>query len=148
MRNAADVAGGKPIAVWSQSISAVNAINSLVAFYDIHGRKWEMPFFYPASDNYNLLLIITFYELLCSRTIWILIRFLRIKFIELTHSTKLFQLHKYISRSYYKFILFTICESLNSDSICTFLKFYVWQWQILTLLEYDSEQRYLMDGPR
>jgi hypothetical protein len=30
---------GKPIAVWSQSISSVSAINSLVAVYDIYGRK-------------------------------------------------------------------------------------------------------------
>jgi hypothetical protein len=34
MRNNADVIGGKPIAV-SLSILGVNAINSLVAFYDI-----------------------------------------------------------------------------------------------------------------
>jgi hypothetical protein len=32
----ADVSSGKPIAVWSQSVSGVNAINPLVAFYDIH----------------------------------------------------------------------------------------------------------------
>jgi hypothetical protein len=35
IRNTADVAGGEPIAVWSQSISGVSAINTLVAFYDI-----------------------------------------------------------------------------------------------------------------
>jgi hypothetical protein len=45
MRNTADVTV-KPIAVWSQSISGVNAINTLVAFYDIHGRKREVLFFY------------------------------------------------------------------------------------------------------
>jgi hypothetical protein len=39
MSNTADVTNGKPIAVWSQSILAVNTINLLVAFYDIHGRK-------------------------------------------------------------------------------------------------------------
>jgi hypothetical protein len=39
MRNTADVTGGKPIAVRSQSISGVNAINLLVVFYDMHGRK-------------------------------------------------------------------------------------------------------------
>jgi hypothetical protein len=33
------VTGGKPIAVLLQSISGVSAINPLVAFYDIHGRK-------------------------------------------------------------------------------------------------------------
>jgi hypothetical protein len=32
MSNTADVTGGKPIAVWSQFISGVNAINALVAF--------------------------------------------------------------------------------------------------------------------
>jgi hypothetical protein len=37
MRNTADVTGGKPIAVLLQSISGVNAINPLVAFYDIPG---------------------------------------------------------------------------------------------------------------
>jgi hypothetical protein len=36
MRNLADVTGGKPIAVQSQSISDVSAVNSLVAFYEIH----------------------------------------------------------------------------------------------------------------
>jgi hypothetical protein len=38
----ADVTGGKPIAVRSQSISGVNAINPLVAFYDIHGKKRDV----------------------------------------------------------------------------------------------------------
>jgi hypothetical protein len=33
------VTGGKAIAVLLQSISGVSAINPLVAFYDIHGRK-------------------------------------------------------------------------------------------------------------
>jgi hypothetical protein len=41
MRNIADVPSVKPVAVWSQSISGVSASNSLVAFYDIHGRKGE-----------------------------------------------------------------------------------------------------------
>jgi hypothetical protein len=45
MRNTADVIGGKPIAVSSQSISDVSAINSLVVFYDIHGGKREVLFF-------------------------------------------------------------------------------------------------------
>jgi hypothetical protein len=39
VRNTADVTGGKPIAVFSQSMSGVNAINPIVALYDIHGRK-------------------------------------------------------------------------------------------------------------
>jgi hypothetical protein len=38
MRNTADVTGDKPIALL-QSISGVSAINSLVAFYEIHGGK-------------------------------------------------------------------------------------------------------------
>jgi hypothetical protein len=45
MSTTADVTGGKPIAVWSQSISGVNAINLLVVFYDIQGRKREVLFF-------------------------------------------------------------------------------------------------------
>jgi hypothetical protein len=45
MRNTADVKG-KPIAVLLQSISGVNAINPFVAFYDIHGGKREVLFFY------------------------------------------------------------------------------------------------------
>jgi hypothetical protein len=40
-RNTADVTGGKPIAILSQSISGVSAV-SLVAFYDIYGRKREV----------------------------------------------------------------------------------------------------------
>jgi hypothetical protein len=39
LSNTTDVIGGKPITVWSQSISGVNDINLIVAFYDIHGRK-------------------------------------------------------------------------------------------------------------
>jgi hypothetical protein len=45
MRKTAGVTGGKPIAVLLQSISDVNAINPLVAFYDIHERKGEVIFF-------------------------------------------------------------------------------------------------------
>jgi hypothetical protein len=51
MRNTADVTGGKPIAVLLQSISGVYAINRLVAFYDIHGGKREMLFFYFVPDT-------------------------------------------------------------------------------------------------
>jgi hypothetical protein len=51
MRNTIDVPGGKPIAVWSYSISGVSAINSLVAFYDIHGRKEELLFFCSVPDT-------------------------------------------------------------------------------------------------
>jgi hypothetical protein len=51
MRNTADVTGGKPIAVLLQSISGVRAINPLVAFYDIHGGKREVLFFYFVPDT-------------------------------------------------------------------------------------------------
>jgi hypothetical protein len=51
MRNTADITGGKPIAVCSQSISVVRAINPLVAFYDIHGRKGEVLFFCSIPDT-------------------------------------------------------------------------------------------------
>jgi hypothetical protein len=50
MRNTADVTGGKPI-VLLQSISGVGAINPLVAFYDIHGGKREVLFFYSVTDT-------------------------------------------------------------------------------------------------
>jgi hypothetical protein len=45
------VTGGKPIAVVVQSISGVSAINPLVAFYDIHGGKREVLFFYFILDT-------------------------------------------------------------------------------------------------
>jgi hypothetical protein len=62
------VTGGKPIAVLLQSISGVRAINPLVAFYDIHGGKREVLFFYFAffsmllrqctiKDNLNAMIL-------------------------------------------------------------------------------------------
>jgi hypothetical protein len=51
MRNTVDVIGGKPIAVLLQLISGVSAINPLVAFYDIHGGKREVLFFYFVPDT-------------------------------------------------------------------------------------------------
>jgi hypothetical protein len=51
MKNTADVTGGKPIAVFLQSISGGCAINPLVAFYDIHGGKREVLFFYFVPDT-------------------------------------------------------------------------------------------------
>jgi hypothetical protein len=51
MSSTVDVTGGKPVAVWSQSISGVNAINPLVAFYDIYGRKREVLLFYFVLDT-------------------------------------------------------------------------------------------------
>jgi hypothetical protein len=58
MRNTADAIGDKPIAVLlqSQSISGVSA-NPLVAFYDIHGGKREVLFFYFVPDTTQNLLI-------------------------------------------------------------------------------------------
>jgi hypothetical protein len=50
MRDTADVTGGKPIAVLLQSILGVSAINPLAAFYDIHGGKREVLFFYFVPD--------------------------------------------------------------------------------------------------
>jgi hypothetical protein len=44
------VTGGKPFAVLLQSISGVSAI-PLVAFYDIHGGKREVIFFYLVPDT-------------------------------------------------------------------------------------------------
>jgi hypothetical protein len=52
MRNTADLTGGKPIAVLLQPISGVSAINPLVVvFYDIHGGKREVLFFYFVPDT-------------------------------------------------------------------------------------------------
>jgi hypothetical protein len=51
MKNAADVTGGKPIAILLQSISGVSAINPSVAFYDIHGGKREVLVFYFIPDT-------------------------------------------------------------------------------------------------
>jgi hypothetical protein len=53
MRNNADVTGGKPIAVFLQSISGVSAIDPLVAFYDIHGGKREVLFFHLSRTPYE-----------------------------------------------------------------------------------------------
>jgi hypothetical protein len=51
MSNTADVTGGKPIAVLLQFTSGVSAINPSVAFYDIHGGKREVLFFYFVPDT-------------------------------------------------------------------------------------------------
>jgi hypothetical protein len=51
MKNTADVTGGKPSAVFLQCISGVSAIDPLVAFYDIHGGKREVLFFYFVPDT-------------------------------------------------------------------------------------------------
>jgi hypothetical protein len=51
MRNIGDVTGAKPIAVLLQSISGASANNPLVAFYDIHGGKRVVLFFYFVPDT-------------------------------------------------------------------------------------------------
>jgi hypothetical protein len=51
MRDTADVTAGKPIAVLLQPISVLSAINPLVTFYDIHGGKREVLFFYFVPDT-------------------------------------------------------------------------------------------------
>jgi hypothetical protein len=51
MCNTADVTGGKPIAVLLQFVSGVSAINPLVVFYNIHGGKREVLFFYFVPDT-------------------------------------------------------------------------------------------------
>jgi hypothetical protein len=55
MRNTADVTGGKPIAALLPSISGVSAINPLVAFYDIHGGKMQVLFFYFCPGHHTRL---------------------------------------------------------------------------------------------
>jgi hypothetical protein len=45
------VTDGKPIAVLLQPISGVSAINLFVVFYDIHGGKREVLFFYFVPDT-------------------------------------------------------------------------------------------------
>jgi hypothetical protein len=45
MKNTADVGGGKPIAICSQSMTGVSAVYPLVTFNDIYGRKGEVLFF-------------------------------------------------------------------------------------------------------
>jgi hypothetical protein len=42
---------GKPIAVRLQAISDVTAVNPIVAFYDIHGRKGDVLFYYSVLDT-------------------------------------------------------------------------------------------------
>jgi hypothetical protein len=58
MRNTADVAGGKPIAIWLQYISDGDTVNPLVAFYDIHERKREVLLFYSVPDTTRDLVVV------------------------------------------------------------------------------------------
>jgi hypothetical protein len=73
MRNTADVTDGKPIAVLLQSNLGVSAINPLVAFYDIHGGKRVVLFFYfvpdTTGDNFCLFNFINIFEELDGPTV-------------------------------------------------------------------------------
>jgi hypothetical protein len=51
MRNTVDVICVKPVTTWLQSISGGSAVNPLVGFYDIHGRKGEVIFFCSVADT-------------------------------------------------------------------------------------------------
>jgi hypothetical protein len=51
IRSTLEVTGGKPIAVRLQSISGGDAVNLLVAFYDIHVRKREVLIFCSVPDT-------------------------------------------------------------------------------------------------
>jgi hypothetical protein len=64
MRNTADVTGVKPITVLLQSISGVNVVNPLVAFYEIHGRNIEVLLFYFVPDTTRDMLHLILYILL------------------------------------------------------------------------------------
>jgi hypothetical protein len=55
--NTTDVTGGKPIAVLLQYISGASAINPLDAFYDIHGGKRKVLFFYFVPDTTRNIII-------------------------------------------------------------------------------------------
>jgi hypothetical protein len=53
MKHTADVTGGRPIAVFTAVyLRCIIAINPLVAFYDIHGGKREVLFFYFVPDTF------------------------------------------------------------------------------------------------
>jgi hypothetical protein len=67
MRNTADVTGGQPIVVLLQSISGVSAINPLVAFYDIHGGKRKVLFFYFVPDPTRDYHLLSLYFILATR---------------------------------------------------------------------------------
>jgi hypothetical protein len=51
MKNTSDIIGGKPIAFRLQSVSGVSAVNNLVTFYDIHGRKGDVLFYSSVLDT-------------------------------------------------------------------------------------------------
>jgi hypothetical protein len=49
----ADVIAGKPIAVLLQSVLGGDAVNPLIAFYDIHGRNRVVLFFLSRTPHEN-----------------------------------------------------------------------------------------------
>jgi hypothetical protein len=53
------VTGGEPIAVCSQSMPGVSAVNPLVAFYYIHGGKREVLFLFYPDTTRDLILYMT-----------------------------------------------------------------------------------------
>jgi hypothetical protein len=55
MRYTRDVTGGESFAISSQSTLGVSAINPLVAFNDVYGKKREVLFFYfvPGTTRTN-----------------------------------------------------------------------------------------------
>jgi hypothetical protein len=68
VKNTADVTGGKPSAVLLQCISGVTAINPLVAFHDIHGRKREDSsslFYFVPDTTPDLRVLLSCHELQC-----------------------------------------------------------------------------------
>jgi hypothetical protein len=51
MRNTTDVTGGKPIVVGLQSTSRVTVVNPLFVYYDIHGIKGGVLFYFSVPDT-------------------------------------------------------------------------------------------------
>jgi hypothetical protein len=68
MRNATFVTGGKPIVVWSQSISGAIAVplvvHPSVAFYDIHGRKGGVLVYSSVPDTTRDVLLLNYGKML------------------------------------------------------------------------------------
>jgi hypothetical protein len=60
MWNISDMAGGKPMAISTQTITGVSAVNPVVAFYDIHWKNRDLMFFFLCPEhNTNNTLIMT-----------------------------------------------------------------------------------------
>jgi uncharacterized protein YybS (DUF2232 family) len=65
MRNTADVTVGKSIAVKSQptSVVIVSAVNPLVVFYNVHGRKRDGTLLFYSGHHTMLIIIIYIFKL-------------------------------------------------------------------------------------